>query len=91
MNIKKKKVEARKTMVYCGPSIPYIVRRYTSFTNGIIPNELTEIIEKYSVFKELIVSINELADAKRQLRNPHSPMSVYYEKAQSILRTKEVN
>ncbi len=86
--MKKKKVEAKKSVIYCGPTVPHLVRRYTSFVDGILPAELQAFIDENPVFKELIVSVNKLADASRQLRNPHSSLSVFYEKAQTILKNK---
>lgn len=83
--MKIKKVEAKKTVVYCGPSIPGIVRRNKSFVNGVLPDDFQEFVNEHPIFKELIVPANELAETNRQLRNPHSSISVFFEKAQLIL------
>ena len=83
--MKIKKVEAKKTVVYCGPSIPGIVRRNKSFVDGVLPDDFKKFVDEHPIFKELLVPVNELAETNRQLRNPHSSISVFFEKAQLIL------
>lgn len=82
--IKKKK--NCETVVYCGPTIPGLVRRFTSFIDGVVPTELQERIEKCSVLKELIVPANRLSETNRQLRDPHSKMSVFFKKAENFIK-----
>lgn len=83
--IKKKK--NCETVVYCGPTIPGVVRRFTSFVDGTISSELREYADKCSAFNELIVSANNLSETNRQLRDPHSKMSVFYKKAENFIKS----
>ena len=84
-NNKKKKSEA---IVYCGPTIPSVVRRCTSFIGGVIPAELQARIDQCSAFGELIVPVNRFAETNRQLRDPYSPMSAFYKKAEEFIKNR---
>ena len=81
--MKKKKNE---TVVYCGPTIRGVVRRFTSFIGGVLPPELQERIDKCPALGELVVSTSALSDTNRQLKDPHSAMSVFYKAAENFIK-----
>lgn len=82
-----KKKKSCETVVYCGPTIKGVVRRFTSFIDGVLPSELNEHIEKCPAIKELIVPANMLSDTNRQLRDPHSYMSVFFQKVEKYIKS----
>jgi hypothetical protein len=73
---KTKRVES-STLVYCGPSIPGVVKQYTFFRNGL-PAPLAEAIEKNPVIGELVIKLELLPDAMRQLRAGSGPIYSLY-------------
>ena len=63
----KKAAEAAGTVVYCGPSIKGVARQYTAYNNGI-PEGLKQAAEKNKILAALIVPLEDLPEAMRQLR-----------------------
>ena len=58
---------AAGTVVYCGPSIKGVARQFTAYNNGI-PEGLKAATEKNKVLAAMIVPLEELPEAMRQLR-----------------------
>ena len=70
---KPKKAEQATTVVYCGPSIP----QYTAYTNGI-PTALAEAIVKQPAMEGLVVPLEQLPEAMKNLRSGTGHISRLY-------------
>lgn len=55
------------TLVYCGPSIPGVAKQYTFYRGGV-SKPLAEAIAKNPTIGELVIPLDRLPDAMRQLR-----------------------
>lgn len=80
---KPKSVEVKGPVVYVGPTIVGKISGNTTFKNGI-PKIAEEIIQKYPYFKNLFVSIDGIAAAKKQLADKKSALAVFFDKAKTI-------
>ena len=76
-----KAAEAAGTVVYCGPSIKGVAKQFTAYNNGI-PEGLKAATEKNKVLAALIVPLEDLPEAMRQLREKTGPIYALYRKAQ---------
>lgn len=56
------------TLVYCGPSIPGVAKQYTFYRGGV-SKPLAEAIAKTPALGELVIPLDRLPDAMRQLHN----------------------
>ena len=74
---KPKKAEQATTVVYCGPSIPGVAKQYTAYTNGI-PTALAEAIVKQPAMEGLVVPLEQLPEAMKNLRSGTGPISRLY-------------
>lgn len=63
--------------IYIGPSLKGIARG-TVFQNGLTP-ELKEKIQKMPAIAELVVPIERLRDANRELADPDSALSRFFQ------------
>lgn len=77
----KKAAEAAGTVMYCGPSIKGVVRQFTAYNNGI-PEELKAATEKNKVLAALIVPLEDLPEAMRQLRQKSGRIYTLYKAVQ---------
>lgn len=77
----KKAAEAAGTVVYCGPSIKGVARQYTAYNNGI-PEGLKQEAEKNKILAALIVPLEDLPEAMRQLRQKSGRMYTLYKAVQ---------
>ena len=74
---KPKKAEQATTVVYCGPSIPGVAKQYTAYTNGI-PTALAEAIVKQPAMEGLVVPLEQLPEAMKNLRSGTGHISRLY-------------
>lgn len=74
----KKAAEAAETVVYCGPSIKGVARQYTAYHNGL-PEGLKEAAEKNKILAALIVPLEDLPEAMRQLRQRSGRIYTLYQ------------
>lgn len=72
---------AAGTVVYCGPSIKGVARRFTAYNNGI-PEGLKAATEKNKVLAAMIVPLEELPEAMRQLRQKSGRIYTLYKAVQ---------
>lgn len=72
---------AAGTVVYCGPSIKGVVRQFTAYNNGI-PEGLKAATEKNKVLAAMIVPLEELPEAMRQLRQKSGRIYTLYKAVQ---------
>lgn len=77
----KKAAEAAGTVVYCGPSIKGVARQYTAYNNGI-PEGLKQAAEKNKILAALIVPLEDLPEAMRQLRQKSGRVYTLYKAVQ---------
>lgn len=77
----KKAAEAAGTVVYCGPSIKGVARQYTAYNNGI-PEGLKQAAEKNKILAALIVPLEDLPEAMRQLRQKSGRIHTLYKAVQ---------
>lgn len=77
----KKAAEAAGTVVYCGPSIKGVARQYTAYNNGI-PEGLKQAAEKNKILTALIVPLEDLPEAMRQLRQKSGRIYTLYKAVQ---------
>ena len=77
----KKAAEAAGTVVYCGPSIKGVARQYTAYNNGI-PEGLKQAAEKNKILAALIVPLEDLPEAMRQLRQRSGRIYTVYKAVQ---------
>ena len=72
---------AAGTVVYCGPSIKGVARQFTAYNNGI-PEGLKAATEKNKVLAAMIVPLEELPEAMRQLRQKSGRIYTLYKAVQ---------
>lgn len=77
----KKAAEAAGTVVYCGPSIKGVARQYAAYNNGI-PEGLKQAAEKNKILAALIVPLEDLPEAMRQLRQKSGRIYTLYKAVQ---------
>lgn len=77
----RKAAETASTVVYCGPSIKGVANQYTAYHNGI-PAGLKEAAEKNKVLAALIVPLEDLPEAMRQLRQRSGRIYALYKAVQ---------
>lgn len=78
------KKSAEKTtqepVVYVGPKIAG-VKRNTTYIKGI-PKVAEDIIKEIPLIKKLFVKVSEIAEAKKQLSQENSALSIVYRKVE---------
>ncbi len=62
-----KKTEQATTVVYCGPTVPGVAKQFTIYKGGT-PAPLAEAIQKNPAMGGLVIPLDQLPDAMRQLR-----------------------
>ena len=72
---------AAGTVVYCGPSIKGVARQFTAYNNGI-PEGLKAATEKNKALAAMIVPLEELPEAMRQLRQKSGRIYTLYKAVQ---------
>lgn len=69
------------TVVYCGPTIPGVAKHYTIYKDGI-PATLEATKEEKPALGRLIVQLEELPEAMKQLREKKGPIFTLYKEVQ---------
>lgn len=69
--------EVKSLVMYIGPNIPGVVVAHTVFNNGI-PSLLEDEIKKVPAIKSLLIETNKIIDAKRDLADKYSALSICY-------------
>lgn len=73
------KTEKESTLVYCGPTIKGVVTQYSHFNNGI-PKKLKGYAEKNKAVKRLLVPIEKIVEAKRNIQIKGTVENISYNK-----------
>lgn len=75
----KAKEKEKRTLVYIGPSIKNLVSSGTVYNNGV-PEALIQEMKEQPVIKSLLVPVEELAEARKELAQPGSALKIIYDK-----------
>lgn len=75
----KKEAEAPKTVMYIGPSIKNVVATGTLYNKGL-PEKLKQEIDRQPVLQELLIPVDKLAEAQKELASPGSGLAIIYQK-----------
>ncbi len=84
----RKKKEQEGTVVYVGPDIPGVAKRYAVFNNGL-PEALGEFVKDNPIYQQLIVPVVRLPKVNAELEKENSVMSALYRRACEKLLRKE--
>lgn len=74
---KRKQAEKATTVVYCGPTIPGVAKHYTFYRGGV-PDTLKAAQEQIPALGGLLVPLEKLPEAMRQLREGTGPIYTLY-------------
>lgn len=74
------------SVMYVGPTIEHVVQKSTVFKNGVLPKALNELVEEAPYIKKLLVPIDALPAAMKELNRPNSTLNVISEKVKTIRR-----
>ncbi|WP_312071822.1 hypothetical protein [Anaerotignum propionicum] len=80
-----KKAGQKTTIIYCGPSIPFVAKEGTAFQDGV-PFRLTELGKQCPAIGVLLVKIDDYAETRKMLRKKSSAESILYEKAKEYIQ-----
>lgn len=82
----KKAKEAKKsvTVMYVGPSIVNVVQKSTVFKDGVYPEALKAFIEEHPFVEKLLIPLDSLAPAMKELSIDKSALSVIYNKVKKL-------
>lgn len=72
--------ETVQTVVYVGPTVPGVAAHNTVFNNGLTA-EMSAAIQKEPAFGSLVVPINKLAQASKDIASKSGATYVFYKKA----------
>ena len=74
------------SVMYVGPTIEHVVQKSSVFKNGVLPKALSELIKEAPYIKKLLVPIDALPAAMKELNKPNSSLNVISEKVKTIRR-----
>lgn len=77
----KKAKSSGGTVVYCGPPIRGLIRQYTAFTSGL-PAQVKDAAGKNAAFAALIVPLEQLPEAMRQIQQKSGRFYTLYQRVQ---------
>ncbi|MBQ9699492.1 MAG: hypothetical protein IJV71_02620 [Lachnospiraceae bacterium] len=84
---KTKTKEVKKPAVpvmYVGPNIANVVQKSTVFKDGVYTEALNAFIQEHPYIKKLLVPIDSLAEARKELSIEKSALSVIYNKVKKL-------
>lgn len=70
--------------VYCGPSVPGVVRQYTVYT-GEIPDALKTFIGEHPAVRGLIVPVERFAQTRKRMETAGTAEAILYQTIKSEL------
>ncbi|MDY3230594.1 MAG: hypothetical protein SOX46_03310 [Clostridiaceae bacterium] len=71
----------KQTMVYIGPSIQNVIVTGTAFYGGYPPH-IEAALRRHPYLNDLMVPVQELSHARKEVRNPESALGRIYRKAE---------
>lgn len=80
MSTNKKTSTAKKqgSLMYLGPTITGVVRHSTIFKNGVLPQKLNKCVEEFPAMKRLLVSMEDISKATKELVKEQSALATIY-------------
>ena len=75
--VNKKPTTKAQTVMYIGPSIPNVVQASTVFKDGILTETLEKCVKEKPYMKKLLVPLEELPAAMRELNGNSAISSIY--------------
>ncbi len=75
----KRTTEQKKTVVYVGPSIKNVISAGTVYNNGI-PETFIQEMDRQPVIKSLLMPVEQLAEARKELARAGSALKTIYDK-----------
>lgn len=78
----KKASKTVEKQIYIGPTISGIATHNTIFNNGI-PAELEKAMESEKAFKNLVVPLSSLAQAKKEIESKSGSTYIFYKKVEN--------
>lgn len=78
-----------ETSMYMGPTIRGCVIHGTLFKDGKLPEMVSKKIQNIPVLQSLFIPVSKLGEARKELSNSKSEISICYEKAVEALMEKE--
>lgn len=85
--IKGKAKETKKPAVavmYVGPNIVNVVQKSTVFKDGVCSEALNAVIKEHPYVKKLLVPLDSLSEAMKELAIEKSALSVIYNKVKKL-------
>ncbi len=74
---KNKFPQVEKTLIYCGPTIPNVIRENAAF-KGSLPKAYLDFCAKCPAAAELLVELKNFPKARRDVRIAGTAMHAYY-------------
>lgn len=74
-------------LIYIGPSIVGVTTKGTVYKNGLTP-QMSRAVEELPALNTLLVEIGRIAQARKDLKNKESAVSICYAKAEEYARKK---
>lgn len=71
-------------VVYCGPTIPGVAKHNTVYTNGV-PAQLTDAQKRIPALKGLVIPLDQLPEARKQLSDGNGRIFRLYQLVQAKL------
>lgn len=75
--VSQKPTTKAQTVMYIGPSIPNVVQASVVFKDGVLPEALKKCVEEKPYMKKLLVPIEELPAAMKELNGSSALNSIY--------------
>lgn len=73
-----------KTMVYIGPTIKHVAREGNAYRGGYTP-KFEQKMKENPILKDLVVPVDGLAEARKEIRTTGSRMEALYKKVKEDL------
>lgn len=78
---------AKEPVIYIGPSIVGVATKGTVYKNGLTP-QMEKAVEELPALNTLLVEIGKITQARKNLKNKESAVSICYAKAEEYARKK---
>ena len=78
---------AKGPVIYVGPSIVGVATKGTVYKNGLTP-QISKAVEELPALKTLLVEIGKITQARKDLKNKESAVSICYAKAEEYAQKK---
>lgn len=79
--------KTKEPVIYIGPSIVGVATKGTVYKNGLTP-QMGKAVEELPALNTLLVEIGKITQARKDLKNKESAVSICYAKAEEYARKK---